>query len=102
MQLLRRLKTHVSLQIFSAVIGNMAPLIEDEEKATNAKKFISQLIAYADKTDVGILVIQHVTKQYESQILRTSAMRGSGRLKDIAQVGVNNSHGSTISEVLSK
>ena len=66
-------------------------LIEDEEKATNAKKFISQLIAYADKTDVGILVIQHVTKQYESQILRTSAMRGSGRLKDMAAglIGVN-------------
>lgn len=73
------------------VIDNMAPLIEDEEKATNAKKFISQLIAYADKTDVGILVIQHVTKQYESQILRTSAMRGSGRLKDMAAglIGVN-------------
>ena len=81
----------VNSNIQFVVIDNMAPLIEDEEKATNAKKFISQLIAYADKTDVGILVIQHVTKQYESQILRTSAMRGSGRLKDMAAglIGVN-------------
>ena len=85
----------ITSNIQFVVIDNMAPLIEDEEKATNAKKFISQLIAYADKTDVGILVIQHVTKQYESQILRTSAMRGSGRLKDMAAglIGVNiNSH----------
>jgi len=85
----------INSNIQFVVIDNMAPLIEDEEKATNAKKFISQLIAYADKTDVGILVIQHVTKQYESQILRTSAMRGSGRLKDMAAglIGVNiNSH----------
>jgi KaiC/GvpD/RAD55 family RecA-like ATPase len=81
----------INSNIQFVVIDNMAPLIEDEEKATNAKKFISQLIAYADKTDVGILVIQHVTKQYESQILRTSAMRGSGRLKDMAAglIGVN-------------
>ena len=84
-------KGRIDHNIQFVVIDNMAPLIEDEEKAINAKKFISQLIAYADKTDVGILVIQHVTKQYESQILRTSAMRGSGRLKDMAAglIGVN-------------
>ena len=52
MQLLRRLKTHVSLQIFVCGNRQYGSLIEDEEKATNAKKFISQLIAYADKTDV--------------------------------------------------
>lgn len=82
-----RIKSNIQF----VVIDNMAPLIEDEEKATNAKKFIAQLLDYADRTDVGILVIQHVTKQYDSTILRTSAMRGSGRLKDMAAglIGVN-------------
>ena len=38
-----------------------------------------------------MLVIQHVTKQYENSVLRTSAMRGSGRLKDMAAglIGMN-------------
>jgi len=86
---IERAREHEGIQF--VVVDNMAPLLSDEEKATTAKKFISRLIEYADKTNVGMLVIQHVTKQYENSVLRTSAMRGSGRLKDMAAglIGMN-------------